>query len=410
MSHRNKNQEILAQRASKAAHTLQTTLATSGRLNLEQRRELISLVFDLTGISNIARTEIFSGRGTEITTVNFGGRAAVRDTEGVDRGIRRNVTPNTVNIDGVYIKLPLDIGFQFGEQNVAEEDGENQIKKLFADSLANDVEELVFHGDLLGPSATEDAHIGSGSTTDHVVDDYLNLQDGLISQAFAGGVVIDGADSNNLYSLVSDAYKGLPEKYRRNRDGLRNLMSTDIGQNYRYNLQFRDTDLGDHTLSSGAPALNPFGLQFSELHNWRNTPTQVEHFTLTETGTFTLRNQNITELVITRQELANSAETPFVLTTDYTINNTTGVITHVGGGGITAPDNLKATYKASPMMLMTPKDNIIIGMSSDIRFDEWFNPHTGLLEVVMRVRVASRFQDPAGVILVKNIQDAYQTS
>lgn len=406
------NQQLLERKASKSAHTV-TTIASAGRLNLKQVKELTSLIYDISGLRGNVREVLFDGRGTEITTMNFSGRAAVRDTEGVDSGVRQNVTPASVPLDGSYVKIPIDIGHIFTDQNVAEGDGPNQVKMAFANQLRNDIEELIFHGNTNGPAIIESTllpGVSGTSSSNYVKDDYLDLMDGLIQQAFAGGTVINAAASNDLVGLVNDQFLGLPEKYRTNRESMINLISTNTGQRYRHKLHYRATDLGDQQLKTGNVPLDPFGLQMLELGNWGSTPKQVEHFTLTETGTFTLRNQNITNLVITDASLGATDAAAYILTTDYTANLTTGVITHVGGGNISAPASLKATYNAPPMMLLTPRMNIVVGFSKDMRIDEWFNPHKGVMETVLRMRVAAKFQDPNAVVLVKNILDTNASS
>jgi hypothetical protein len=69
-------------------------------------------------------------------------------------------------------------------------------------------------------------------------------------------------------------------------------------------------------------------------------------------------------------DLAQIPTTKYVEATDYDMDYTLGTIARNGGGSIGDGDTVKITYFANPQILLTHKNNLVVGLSRDVRIEK----------------------------------------
>ena len=92
------------------------------------------------------------------------------------------------------------------------------------------------------------------------------------------------------------------------------------------------------------------------------------------------------------------------MTTDYTINTTTGVITRVGGGAIGDGDVVKVTYRTAGRQIFTNPNNIIVGIGMDMTIGKDYNIYKRMNEYAIHIQTDIIFEESSAVVLAKNIK------
>ena len=376
-------------------------LATQGKLSDAQSDRFIDYVVDESVLKNNARIVRFRNENLIIDKIGIGRRAAVPKVEARDPGMRRGVTTSKVTLTPKEIMIPMEIGDTFREINVEGDDVEDHIIQMFAAQLANDMEELAINGNVLGPADTESNYFDTGSTTKYVKDAYLALLDGWLDLA-DGANIVDGLGQNVGLSIFSKALRALPTKFRRNKKALRWYMSPDLHQLYLEKLATRATALGD--AAAGGAAHGPFGIPVVEVPLLDLTPTVVEHIVLTGTTPTALLNANVSAVIVSTATLAETAETPYIVTTDYVVDATLGTVARSGGGSaIGSGATVKVTYSAPPMMLLTHMNNFIWGIGRDVRIEKDREIFKGVDQYAITAKMAVQFEELTALVKVRNI-------
>lgn len=375
-------------------------LASQGKLNPAQSDRFIDFVVDETVLKDAARVVRFRNETLEIDKIGIGKRAAVPKAEAVDPGVRRGVNTSKVTLQPSEIMVPFEIGDTFREINIEGDDVEDHIIRMFARQLANDLEELYVVGDKLGPSAPEGDLIDGGSTTLHVKDSYLALQDGWQVLANAANVV-DVSGQNIGLGVFGKAIRQMPTKFRRNKQMLRWFMSPDLWQLYLEKLSTRATALGDQASSGGSHG--PFGIMAVPVPLWDFLPPVVEHVALPSTTVIPLRNANISSVVVTPVTLDSTPTAPFIESTDYTLDAVAGTIARDGGGSIGDGDTVKVTYASSPQLLLTHMNNFVVGIGRDIRIEKDRDIFKGVNQYAITAKVAVEYEELDAIVKVRNI-------
>lgn len=375
-------------------------LATSGKLNPAQSDRFIDFVIDETILKDNARVVRFRNETLEIDKIGIGKRAAVPKAEAKDPGVRRGINTSKVTLKPSEIMVPFEIGDNFRELNIEGDAVEEHIIQMFATQLANDLEELYIIGNKLGPSQLEGDLIEGGSTTDHVKDTYLALQEGWSKLANAANIV-DAAGQNIGLSLFSKAIRQMPTKFRRNKSALRWFISPDLWQLYLEKLSTRATSLGDSAAEGGSSG--PFGIPAIPVPLWDFLPLTVEHVVLNATTQVALLNAPVQNVVVTPFDLLSTPTTPFISGTDYTVDEAAGLINRESAGAIGDGDTVKVTYSANPQIILTHMNNFVVGIGRDVRIEKDRDIFKGVNQYAITAKVAVEFEELDAIVKVRNI-------
>jgi hypothetical protein len=385
----------------KAVITAADALATNGKLNDAQANKFIDYVIDETSLKGNARIVRFNNETLNIDKIGVGRRVTVAATEAADPGRRFGVTTSKVSLTPKEIMTPFEIGDTFKEINLEGESVEDHVVRMMSTVLANDMEDLTINGNALGPAQLESELVSGGDDSRYIKDTFLGLNDGW-SQLAEGANIVDADGLNIGSTLFSRAIKAMPTKFRRNKANLRWYMSPDLWQNYQEKLATRASALGDSALSGGEEGFGPYGIKAVPVPLWEFEPLIVEHVTLTGTTPVQLANTVITDVVVHASTLSSGPATPYVLDTDYSVDESTGIITRIGGA-ISSGAVVKVTYRSSPQLILTHANNFIIGIGRDIRIEKDRDIYKRVNQYAITAKIAVQYEELTAIVKVKNI-------
>lgn len=394
------NQELIE----KAAITTDA-IAQQGKLNPMQADRFIDYVFDETQLAQAGvRTVRFRSEKMLIEKLNVANRVAVPADEAADPLLRRGVTTSKVELQPKEIMVPFEISDLIKDENIEGDDIEDHIIRLMATRMANNVEELYFDGNVLGPAALESDLREGGSSTNYVKDRYLGLFDGMLKLA-EGGNILDAENTPLRPSLVSKAARQLPTRFRRNMSDLAFMTSWDHEQQFREGVSSRATMQGDAALM-GDKNLRPFGLNLARFALLSPEPTFVEHVQVNTDGTTptALAHSPVSEVVVTPTTLNSTPLAAFEVGTDYSVDAANGTITRLGGGSIGSGATVKVTYKTAGRAILTRPQNIVVAIGRDITIERDRNIYKRVNEFAIHAKFFITFEELDAVVLVKNIQ------
>lgn len=392
------NQELMEKAAITTAN-----LATAGLLEPEQANKFVNYVIDESSMMDRARIIRFRAAQRLIEKLTVHGRVAVPKAEGVDPGVRRGVQSSKVTLEHHEIMVPFEIGDIVKEENIEGDDIEDTIVKLMATRFSNNVEEVFWDGNTVGPAQTQYTLIEGGSTSLYVNDAYLAMFHGWLQNAQSGHVV-DAANAAMSPSLMSRALQAMPNKFKKNKSAMKFWLSWDHEQAYRESVGTRATQSGDNALAAtgNVPA---YGVELVPVSLLSSEPLVVENSVANTDGTTAtaLSYAPITNVVITDTTLGNSPEAPYIEDTDYTVDYANGTWTRLGGGVIGSGATVKVTYQAAGMMILTPPSNLIICIGREIRVERQRNIYRGTWEYAVSSKIFCTFEETDAVVVVKNI-------
>jgi hypothetical protein len=390
------NQELMEKAA-----IITANLANGGLLEPEQSNRFVDYVIDESSMMERARIIRFKAAQRLIEKLNVAGRVAVPKAEATDPMIRRGVQSSKVTLEHHEIMVPFEIGDIVKEENIEGDNIEDTIVRLMATRFSNNVEELFWDGNDVGPAQTEDELIEGGSSTLYVKDNYLALFDGWL-EAAAAGHVVDAENAVMSPALMSRAIQAMPNKFKKNKSALKYWLSWDHEQAYRESVSTRATARGDDALAAtgNVPA---FGIEMVPVSLLNSEPMVVENSVANSDGTTptALGNAPITNVAILPTTLADNPTAAFVEDTDYSVDYANGTWTRlltIGAGA-----TVKVTYNAAGMMLLTAPSNLIICLGRDIRVEKQRNIYRGTTEYAVSAKVFCTFEETDAVVLVRNI-------
>ncbi len=392
--------EQLVRKAISAADAL----ASAGQLNATQANTFLDYVIDETSFRDIARiVRLDGGVSWEISKIGVGNRVLMAATEGQDPGIRRGVTTSKLTFTPTEFILPVEITDGFVEENVAGRSAEDQIMRMFGRQLGNNFEDLCWHGRTLGPAVLEGDIVSGGSSTQYVKDGFMATFNGWLAAAEAGNVV-DHAGAAVGTSLFSKMIKAMPTKFRRNKNALRQCLPSNLYQNVLEQFSNRQGAQADSILTGGIDTFRPYGIPTMDVPLFGMTPTVVEHVTLSGTTAVSLRYKNFADVVVTPSTLGGTLTTKYVLDTDYGLDAAAGTIARIGGS-ISDGQVVKVTYSAPPSAIMTPKGNLIVVFSRDIRIESERDIMRRLNRYVITLKAAIGYEEATAIVHAKNISE-----
>jgi hypothetical protein len=391
------NQELV----NKAAITTDA-IAASGKLNAAQSDKFIDYVIDETSMKNNARIVRFRNETLDVDKIGVGSRVAMPAAEAQDPGRRVGITTSKITLTPHEIIVPFEIGDSFKEHNIEGDDIEDTIIRLMATVVANNLEELYVLGDTVGP-ATLASNLpgGPASSTQYVLDTYLALISGWSRQADSGAIV-DAQGAAIGHNIFSRLLRALPTKFRRNKAALRWYMSSDLWSLYVERLAARATGAGDRAIEGMAP--NPQGIKAVEVPLWPFQPPVVEHVTLNATTAVALRHSPVSSVVVTPTTIGlDTPTTPYVESTDYTLDATAGTIARIALAGITDGQTVKVTYNAQPQIILTPMQNLLIAIGRDIRIEKDRDIFKRVNQYAITLKVDCKFEEITAVAKARNL-------
>jgi len=345
-----------------------TALASGGKLNPVQSNKFIDYVIDVTMLKNNVRVVRFKPESLEIDKIGVGQRVTVPKAEAQAPQVRRGVSTSKITLTPKELMTPFEISDNFAEINIEGESVEDTIVRMMATQTANDMEELMITGDVIGPARLQSDLLEGGSTTEYVKDTYIALFDGWLRKADSAQIYdAHGADINSTF--FSRMITSMPVKFRRIRRDLRFLASLDHEQLYREKIASRATGMGDMALQS-QDELRPFGVPLIGVPMLEKEPIVVQDITFgAAVDVQPLRYGPVANVVVTDQDLGKAPETPYVEGVDYSVDYTAGTISNLGGGALAAGGTFKVTYTSYGQVLLTNYANLILGIGRDIRIE-----------------------------------------
>lgn len=387
--------------------TAADALASAGKLNDAQANKFIDYVFDLSVLKKVARIVRFRNENLDIDKIGVGSRVAMPASEARDPGRRRGVSHSKITLTPKELMVPFEISDTYREHNIEGDSAEDHIVRMMGTQAGNDIEELYIDGDTVGPAAIESTIVDDGSDTEYIKDSYLALFDGWMRQADSGNLV-DHAGAAVSSSLFGKMINAMPVKFRRNRANLVFLCSMELEQLYRERVSTRATAKGDDALNSEVP-LTPFGVPLVGVPLMNFYQKVVHNITFTGSGsTVSLRYAPIkaNSLVVTPTTLGDVPDEAYLLTTDYTVDETAGTVTHAGGGSaIGTSATVKATFEAFPQLLLTPRSNLIAAIGRDIRIEKDRDIFKRVNQYALTTKVDTKFEEVTAVVKGYNISN-----
>lgn len=378
-------------------------LAAAGKLNPEQADRFIDYVIDVTKLKGLARIVRFKPEQYDIDKIGVGQRVTVPKAEATDPGVRMGVHTSKLSLRPVEIMTPFEIGDNFSEINIEGDNVQDHIVKMMATQMANDTEDLYINGDSIGPAAFQDELKIGGSSTQVLKDSFMGLFDGWLRLTDAA-TVLDAAGADISSKLFSDMIKAMPEKFKRDRSQLRFMSSSDIEQNFREAVSTRATASGDAALST-TQNLTPFGVELVPVPLLGTNPKIVQNVNLPVEIPQNLRFKPIVQgsVIVTVSNLGSALQTPYVEGTDYNVDYTNGTINRIATGSITDNQLVKVTYRCYPQVLLTHYQNLIVGISRDIRIEKDRDIFKGVNQYAITTKISVQIEEVEAVVKLANV-------
>ena len=378
-------------------------IASAGKLNPAQADRFLDYVVDESQMAGISRIVRFRNEQMDVDKITVADRVAVPKAEAADPGVRRGVTTSKITLTPKEIMVPFEIGDLFKEENIEGDQVENHILQMMGRRLANNLEELYWDGNTVGPAALESDLYEGGSSSLYRKDTYLELFDGWLKLAESGNVV-DAENAPMSPNLLSRALNAMPNKFKRNRANLRYFTSWNHEQDFRETISSRASMRGDEALAGGRN-LMPFGVELMPVSLLNPEPPYAEDSVANSDGTTAtaLSFGPISDLVLTSQTLGATPEAKYVENTDYTVDETNGTWTRLTAGSIGSGATVKATYSTAGRLLLTAPTNVLLALGRDITIESDRNIYKTVTEYAITVKVYVQFEEISSVVLVKNI-------
>ena len=380
-------------------------IASAGKLNPKQSDMFLRRTFNFTKLSQFSRMVAFREEQMDIDKIAVHSRVALPAVEAKDPALRRGVATSKITLTPKEIIVPFEIGENFTQYNIEGDNVEATILDMMGDQTANDVEELAWHGNLLGHARLESDMRENGSTSLYVKDSYIALYDGLLKQAHDGGHVIDAENAEISERLFSRMLSAMPEQYRRQlaANGVL-LASFDLVQNYRERVAERLTVFGDRALTSNVQ-LTPFGLPLYDIPMIPLEPYTVQHVAVTNASATSLAYGPITSVVVTPTTIGPKvAIAPFIEATDYDVDYANGTITGKNSAALPNGTTVKVTYKTAARVILTLKKNIIQAIGKSITMERARDIYARTNQFAITLKVDTKFEEDDAVVVAENVK------
>ncbi len=387
------------------AITAAQDLASGGKLNDAQSDRFIDFVIDVTELSGAVRVARFRNENLNIDKIGVGARVTVPKEEAKDPGIRRGVNTSKVTLTPKEVMTPFEISDNFGENSIEGESVNDTVMRLMATQNANDIEELYINGYTEGPARTEGDLIEGGSTSQVIKDSFMALFDGWL-RLLDSGNLYDAAGANLSTVVFSGMIKAMPVKFRRTRRNLRFLLALDMEQNWREKVSSRATAAGDAALQ-GTDRIRVFGVDMVPVPLLEINPRVVEHIAFgAAPDTQSLRYKNVSGVVATPSTLGAAPTTPFVVTTDYTVDAANGTVSTIAGQAMASADTYKITYLSEAQIMLADYQNLILGIGRDVRIESDRDIYKSTDQFAITTKISAQVEEITATVKGINIGTA----
>lgn len=384
-------------------------IASAGKLNPKQSDTFIDYVFNETLLGQKCRTVKFRNEKMDIDKIGVGRRVAVPKVAATDPNVRRGVTTSKIQLQPKTVMSPFEIDVEFLELNIEGESAGDHIIQMMAKQTANDLEELDLHGNTVGLLARAgDLNPDHPTPNKYIEDSFLKLGNGFLKQSEAGHVV--DADGSPLSAhWFSEALNAMPTKFKRNKQGLVWLASTETEQLWRERLSGRATPGGDAALNSTAP-ITPFGIPLVGVPLLQHYIPQAEVKTFTGAGsTVSLAKGPIqagSVMVCDNADVLAGAVDLYIEGTDYTVDYAAGTVTHIAagaGGSIGNADTVRIGYNSYPEIILTRWDNMIKAMGRDITIKNDEDIYRDVKMYAITTKVDRVFEEVDALVVIESL-------
>lgn len=205
-----------------------STANNNGLLYPEQSNRFIDYMWDATVLTRLARTIRMKSDTVELDKVNVGQRILRVANQARPRNYTTGDTGEAINNSDAYfskvslttkkLRLDWELSSETLEDNIEGADLEDHIARLMATQAGNDIEDLLLSG--------------TASSSDSL----LQAFDGFSTLARAGAQVVNVYGSGIGMQVFNQAIKALPRKYKQRRNQLKFFTSSNLVQDYLYNL------------------------------------------------------------------------------------------------------------------------------------------------------------------------------
>lgn len=235
------NQSLL-QRADLAIADLN---ANGGLLDPEQANTFIDIIMEQPTILRQSRIIRMNAPSRKINKIGFANRilraartqGSANDDGSNDRYVRKadRAAPTTsqIRLDTEEVIAEVRLPYEIFEDNIEGESLEGHIMRLIAERAAVDLEELALAADKSSP------------------DDYLALHDGWLKRMNVN--VVHNAAAGVSPDMFTNGLLTMPQKYLRNLNQLRHVVSVANTIHYRNKVSKRATEYGDTALTQNNP-------------------------------------------------------------------------------------------------------------------------------------------------------------
>ena len=328
----------------KVINTTQIGAGSGGILNAKQANRFIDFVFDQSVLMKTARIVRMNEPTVDIDKVDIGQRIMRKATEGTDDGSNADPTFSKVSMTTVKLRLDWELTTEGLEDNIEGDSLEDHVASLMARQTANDLEDLLIHGD-----------------TTQTSEPLIKSLNGWRKLARTNGVVVDAAGANLTRSVFDAALRDMPNKYLQRRSQLAWSTSSSLLQDYIWSLTL---DVG----ANGAPS-----------------PGSVMGDAIVNAGLGGAQGGATTGYVAGLRPFGISLlEVPLYEETE------TGTYTGASGN--------------HGVLELTFPNNRIVGMQRDIVVYREFKPKKDAIEYTQFVRVACQIENAAAYVHVRNVK------
>ncbi len=233
----------------KADIAVANLISDGGYLNPIQANTFIRMMIDQPTLVNEIRVVPMNAPTMQINKIGFSSRILQKaPASGTALAATKRAKPTTdkVELTTKEVIAEVHIPYDVLEDNIERGSLEDTIMALIAERASLDLEELILTGDT-----------NSG-------DEYLALVDGVIVQTDDHVVDYSATMPNVTKEVFKAGIKAMPNKYLRDRAGMRFYVSPDADIEYADSLANRETALGDRNIERWPYGLNvAFGVPVS---------------------------------------------------------------------------------------------------------------------------------------------------
>jgi len=299
---------------------LSSTLATQATAR-QLAETFVRLAVDESTLLREIRTLFVNEPSGDIAKLNISGHFVRKATENTaDTETRRPVTSG-LTYTTVKARAQMDVPAETIEDNIEGEGGMAAFTDAFMVGISNDLEMLAIQGDS-SLSGTDDESM------------LLKTNDGfhVLSTTALGTHTKNAGAKRVSWKLLSEMYRDLPTKYRRNRANLRWIAHPDVFLDLQGEIVERTTGLGDLAYQNDAGQFAPLGIRPLEV---ALLPTDLTATGTDSTGTFIMLcdPRNLIHVVQRRLRVATKKairkdifEVTALIRNDFLIENTDAVV------------------------------------------------------------------------------------